>query len=138
MFKFSRALQSQKKKTKKRKQRIKNLTKQEKAYLKLSCLLLNGLQDSWVLLPLFFFLHKTKHKITHSLWTYFFIFFHIPYPPKKGNSISMSVTSKVQHLRALCSHLGLFWSLLLQFPTMKQLNSSKIKLHKHNIYLFFP
>jgi len=136
MFEFSRALQSQKKQ-KKRKQRKKKETKQEKAYLKLNCLLLNGLQDSWVLLPLFFFLHKTKHKITHYLWTYLFIFFHIPYPPKKGNPIFMSVTPKVQHLKALCSHLGLFWSLLFQFPTMKQLNSSKTKLHKHNIYLFF-
>jgi hypothetical protein len=67
---------------------------------------LNGTQDSWILLLLFFFLHKTKQKRSHFLWTYLFIFFHTPYPSKKENLISMSIILKVQHLRALCSHLA--------------------------------
>jgi hypothetical protein len=95
---------------------------------------LNGLPDSWIILLLFFFLHKTKHKKSHSLWTYLFIFFHTPYTSKQGNPISMFIIPKVQHSRALCSHFGLFWSLLLQFP-MGWNNWIPQKLKSTNIIL---
>jgi hypothetical protein len=123
MFKFSKAFQSPKKK---------NLTKQKKkTYLKFGCLLLNGLQDWWVPLPLFFCLQKTKHKRSHFLWTYLFIFFHTHYPSKKGDPIFMFIIPKV------FSPWPLLEFIVSISYGMKQLSSSKIKLHKHNIYLIF-